>query len=153
MSEISPRTIAQLQAIARKLRDDPNYMAWILAAYQKFENLTDNQLRIKLGTNEHMLARLALCKRPSPNSPNFQVQINQIAEYSNIGKLTLVNIIRHVDALTALSNQWVGEDREADTNQHLPVQRGLLAASRDKSESETSQSEKPEDNCEEGKDE
>jgi hypothetical protein len=153
MSELSPRTITQLQAIARKLRDDPEYMAWILAAYQKFENLTDTQLRNKLGTNEHMFARLALCKRPLPNSPDFQVQINQIAEYSNIDNLTLVNMIRHVDALTALSNQWVGEDRKADSAQDLPAQPGLMAATRDKSDPETSQSEKSEDNSEEGNDE
>ena len=148
MSELSPRTITQLQAIARKLRDDPEYMAWILAAYQKLENLTDTQLRNKLGTNEHMLARLSLCKRPLPNSPDFQVQINQIVEYSNIDKLTLVNIIRLVDALTAFSSQGSVEDQEAASTHHLTAQRGLLAATRDKSDSETSQSENPEDDCE-----
>lgn len=152
MSELSPRTIEQLQAMARKLRDDPSFMAWVLAAYQKYKNVTDAQLRKNLGANEHVLARLALCKRPLANSLAFRDDITQVAEYTNIDKMILLNIVRYVGALTAFADHEIGEEREVDSNQR-PVQRGLMAATRDKSEPETSQSEKPETDREEGNDE
>jgi hypothetical protein len=128
-------SLTVLSALARRLRRDPRYMAYVLAAYQDQEGLTDEELTHELGTLPELAVRLALCKRPSSSSPNFTEQVRDLADYTLTDAARLTSILRQVDALEGLS-EWVAvstapQDEEGESDHVLS---GLLAAARDRVE-------------------
>lgn len=102
---LSERTLRQIQNMARKLEDNPSYMAWIIVKFQKQEKLSMLKLVNLLGTNEESLAVLALCKRPDSNSSEFGKQIRQISEHTSIDPLILARLIRQTESVTALEGK------------------------------------------------
>jgi hypothetical protein len=75
-----------------------------------------------------MLFRLALCKYPDSESTSFISQVKQIASYTSIELDLLVNLIRQVESLEALSNRPT-----PDLSENLAAQRPMVfAAARDK---------------------
>jgi hypothetical protein len=102
---LSERTLRQIQNMARKLQDNPSYMAWIIVKFQKQEKLTTLNLVNLLGANEESLAKLALCKRPDSNSSEFSKQIRQISEHTSIDPLILARLIRQSESVTALAGK------------------------------------------------
>lgn len=128
-------SLAALATLARRLRHDPRYMSYVLAAYQTQEHLTDDELARELGTLPALVVRLALCKRPASSSPQFAEQVRQIAGYTLTDAARLANILRQVDGLERLSRRTAAfaapEDTEAEISHPLS---GLLAAARDRIE-------------------
>lgn len=128
MSNLSPRTLEQLKSLAERLERDHRYMSWALTRYQAEEKLSDIKLAEIFRTTPEMLLRLALCKYPDPESTSFISQVKQIASYTNIELTSLVNLIRQVESLEALSNQPT-----PDLSENLALQRPMVfAAARDK---------------------
>lgn len=128
MSKTPPPNTDQLRLLAAKLKENHDFLAWVLSIYQQKEHIDDEWLIAYLKTTPEMLVRLALCKRPDPNSSAFASQIREISTYTNIIPSDLANIIRQVDALEFLSKI---PNRES----HQTIGRlatGLLAAARDK---------------------
>jgi hypothetical protein len=123
-STLSDRTLQQRQIMARKLQDNPSYMAWIISKFQRQEKLSSQKLVSLLGANEESLAKLALCKRPDSNSGEFRKQILQISEHTAIDPLTLVKLIRQSESVTALAG-----NRSANLESNaIASQLGLVAA-------------------------
>lgn len=132
---MSSNVSRQMSSLARRLRDNPNFMARVLAGYQEQERLGDDALAEHLHTTPTALARLALCKRPDSSSPQFADQVRQIATYTNIDAAQLANMVRQVDSLEKLSElPRIYAPEEADALQG-GLQPGLLAVARDRSES------------------
>jgi hypothetical protein len=131
MNDIQPRTLKQLRLLADGLKENPDYMAWVFASYQKIEKLSEAQLIQALGTSPAGYARILLCKRPLADSQNFASQMKQIADYSGADPSSLANIIRQVDAVQALYSK--PEDLAEAEGNSLPkyVKGGILAAARD----------------------
>jgi hypothetical protein len=123
------RTLHQLKLMMTKLQDDPRTMAWIISMYQKQERLSWEKISDILRTTEDALVRLALCKRPNPNSSDFSQQVAQLAQYANIDLALLTNMIRQVESVTVLS-------RKDDTGGVIGQTSARLgfSAARDKSE-------------------
>ncbi len=136
---LSDRTLHQLQTMAKKLQDNPSYMAWIISVYQKQERLSLQNLLNILGTNEETLAKLALCKRPDSNSSEFSKQVQQISSYTHIASLTLAKLIRQSESVTALTGRHSENTELGISAAHLG-----LAAARDRTTEEGSE-EHPED--------
>jgi hypothetical protein len=132
MNDIQPRTLRQLRLLADRLKEDPDYMAWVFANYQKIEKLSEAQLMQALGTSPAGYARISLCKRPLADSQDFASQMKQIADYSDTDPSLLANIIRQVDAVQALHSK--PEDLTEAEGTSLPeyLQGGVLAAARDR---------------------
>ena len=104
--------------MARKLQDNPSYMAWIIFKFQKQEKLSMLNLVNILGANEESLAKLALCKRPDSNSSEFGKQIRQISEHTSIDPLILARLIRQSESVTALGgNRSVNPELKARASQ------------------------------------
>src|SRR5260221_10256027 len=103
-NDIDTRTLHQLQLMMTKLQDNPAYMVWIIRAYQKQEKFSTNKLIEVLQTTEEILAKLALCKRPDTNSKDFSKQVKQLSEYTKIDSLLLMEMIRRVESVMAISN-------------------------------------------------
>lgn len=86
-----------LRAMAGKLSNNAEFMAFALAVYQQQEGLDDSALAKKLQTLPDMLVRLALCKRPSAHSTEFAEQVRELSDYTLIDERLLAEVIRMAD--------------------------------------------------------
>jgi hypothetical protein len=121
--------------LAAGLENDTAFMAHVLARYRQFEGLDQTTLAEELGIPLFLLARLALCRRPDADSPNFIDEVNEIADFVLADEMKLIRIIREVDSLTALDNRANNlETEEAVLENRFAA--GILAAARDRSEDE-----------------
>src|SRR5437763_4666569 len=125
-------TIAKL---ARRLRSDARFMSYVLAEYQKQENLTAEELVRELGTLPPLVERLALCKRPASSSMQFAEEVREIADYTLTDEAQLARILRQVDGLEKLAERHsvLAQSESEEQSSHSFV--GLLAAARDREES------------------
>ncbi len=78
------------------------FIASALEDYRKMEGLDEAQLADYLHCTSSDLARLALCRRPKPESPKFKDEVRAIARHTGIDAGRLMKLLRHVDALGAL---------------------------------------------------
>ena len=130
----SQEPFAALAALARRLRNDPRYMSYVLAVYQQQEDLMDEDLAQELGTLPSLVSRLAVCKRPDSSSAQFAEQVRELADYTLIDEAQLASVLRQVDAFEKLAGRpaaltTLGLEKETG---HSPT--GLLAAARDRYE-------------------
>lgn len=129
-----PPANKQLAKLAHRLRDNPTFMASILATYQQQERLSDDALAAQLQTTPEMVVRLALCKRPDASSPQFADQVRQIATYTNGDAGQLAHLVRRVDSLLKLAQKPKPSQSEEITAQRKQLYHGLMAAARDRIE-------------------
>lgn len=128
-----------LKALARKLRGNPRYLAYVLDAYRRQESLSDEELAETLGTLPELVVRLETCLRPDADSPRFAEQVSELADFSLTDEAQLAGILRQVDSLEKLAElPYAAAEVEgrADAPSGLKLS-GLLAAARDR-EDETS---------------
>src|SRR5712692_9972448 len=125
--DLSADEARQLAILAQRLAEHPDFMASVLRAYRQQENLSDEAFAAYLRTNTAMLVRLALCKRPKSNSPQFAQQVRQIAEYTQTDTAALAMIVRQVESLEALQTRPAPE-ASANEQRVAPRRSGLLAA-------------------------
>lgn len=129
-------TKKSLTAFARRLRNDPQFMAYVLVAYQTQEGLDVEGLAQLLGIWPEMLTRLGLCRRPSADTLLFAEQVRAIADYTMTDEAQLANIIRQVDSLEKLTQRPASLAVSDTESQMVTSLTGLLAAARDRDESE-----------------
>lgn len=84
--------------LAAELEDDAAFMSHVLARYSQIENLDKEALAVELGIPLFLFARLALCKRPDTDSPNFVNEISEIADYVPMDETRLIQIVRRVNS-------------------------------------------------------
>jgi hypothetical protein len=137
-----------LSALARKLRRDPRYMAYVLTAYQQQENLSDEELAETLGTLPELIVRLSLCRRPAPSASQFAAEVRELADFTLTDESLLANILRQVDGLERLATIAATSTEEAQAETRSgPLLTGLLAAARDHEEETGEQAERNESPC------
>jgi hypothetical protein len=136
-----------LSSLAFRLRRDPRYMAYALAAYQRQENLSDEELAETLSVLPELVVRLALCRRPAASAPQFAEQVRELADFTLTDEAQLAGILRQVDGLEKLAALPVtAPDAEAQAEIQTGLSlTGLLAAARDHEEAvdEQAQLDKP----------
>jgi hypothetical protein len=123
-----------LKSLARKLRGNPRYMAYVLEAYRRQESLSDKELAETLGILPELVVRLETCLRPDADSPRFAEQVSELADFSLTDEAQLAGILRQVDSLEKLdelpdATAEAGARDNARLGLNLP---GLLAAARDR---------------------
>jgi hypothetical protein len=118
--------------LARRIIQMPEFFGAVLYRFRQQENLTEQDVLHQLRTKPAMLARLALCRLPNSNSPEFLAQMQQIAAFTKINVELLISLLRQVEAVDALSrpHNMVRLDRPNETTSSLGS--GLLAAARDR---------------------
>jgi hypothetical protein len=122
--------------LLKRLRENPDYMAYVLARYQEQEGISDENLAAALGTLPHLAIRLALCRKPDAGATNFAARVREIADYTLMDESVLANIIRQVSSLQALSTA---------------PERQLLSAARDRGDAGPDRESPAETNKPEGK--
>src|SRR5947207_3141109 len=123
-----------LAALARRLRNDPRYMAYVLAVYQRQEDLMDDELIQELGTLPTLVVRLAICKRPDSSSSQFAEQVRELADYTLSDATQLASILRQVDAIEKLAGRPALLSKVELEKETGHSSTGLLAAARDRYE-------------------
>lgn len=106
-----------IDALARRVLDDPAFLGQALAAYARAERLDDGELAARLGCDRDALAPLRLCLRPRAES--FAADVDAIAARFGADPAAVAAAVRLADALAVLRQPGVGE-------------RGHLMAARDR---------------------
>jgi hypothetical protein len=120
-----------LEVFASKLAAEPEYMAWVLAAFSTQEELhTLDEIAERLSIGRSSLTRLAMCKRHRPDVEDFNVWLHKVASFVGVDAKELAFITRQVEFF-----ETANALPSADFNQ-------LLAAARDRTSAERKQTPK-----------
>jgi hypothetical protein len=90
---------SRLDRLARRVEDDPAFMASVLAIYARSEGMDDAALARALGCSADQLASLRLCFRPRSEPAYFRRDVQEIAAYFGIEPEVLAAIVRRADSL------------------------------------------------------
>jgi hypothetical protein len=88
-----------LERLARRVRDDPRFLALVLAFYAESERLDDAALAARLGCPPENLPMLRLCRAPDPAPAVFQTDIARIAARFGADPDTLAAAVRRGEVL------------------------------------------------------
>lgn len=99
---MNPNANSTLHLLAEKLRDDPDFMAFILDQFCKQEGISVLELPESLGIMPEMVTRLALCRKPNPDTVDFARSVREIADYTFADEAVLANVIRRVSSIHSL---------------------------------------------------
>ena len=108
----------RINALARRLETEGDFLASALAIYARAENLGDEDLAKRLGCEPAQLAAIRLCRMPRDARPYFQRDIERIAAEFHIDALVLATAVR-------LANSLVKLDPEQDSAGSLIAARDL----------------------------
>ena len=121
----------RIDALARRVRHDPFFLASALADYARTEQLDEGGLASRLGCSLDDLGPLRLCRRPRSDPALFRQDVAAIAARFKVNGDVIAEAVRRADAIAAM--------------QQTPAQgHGLLMAARDRHEAESAR-EEPED--------
>lgn len=129
-----------LRHAARRASQHPFFLAAYLEAFRSQREMQEADLALFLGCAPDMLPKLALCRRPNPETQQFRSDVHHIARAFGIQPERLAQLIREVDALQAL--------RKASPASGQLSTHGLLMAARDL-EAESSAREEAENSADE----
>ncbi|MCP3064885.1 hypothetical protein LXT21_39550 [Myxococcus sp. K38C18041901] len=90
-----------LDRAARRGRSEPWSMAYTFEQYQRIEGISEDTLAEEFQCTRETLHWMSLCRRPEGNS--FSEQCTAIAQKFGVDRLTLMKVIRQVDAINAFS--------------------------------------------------
>lgn len=91
-----------LEALARRVANDPFFLASVLAAYARSEHLDDAGLAETLGCSAAVLTALRLCRAPRPAPRAFQQDVDRLAERFGVDADRLAEVVRYGQALPRL---------------------------------------------------
>lgn len=92
----------RIEALARRVADDPFFLASALAAYARAEELSDVELARRLGCLPTQLDAIRLCRRPRSAPAQFQQDVGRIAAAFQIDGGVIAEAVRLAEALQAL---------------------------------------------------
>jgi hypothetical protein len=121
----------RIAALARRVEDDPFFLAAALSAYARAEGLGDVQLAQRLGCTPAQLDALRLCRKPRSSVKEFQHDVERIAAAFQIDATVIAEAVRLADALRALRQAredsgylMAARDREAEAARDEPGEPG-----------------------------
>jgi hypothetical protein len=108
----------RIDAFARRLRNDPTFLAAAMEDYARSEGLDGAGLATRLRIPAATLGPLGLCRRPT--GERFAHDLHTIADRFGVDETLLAEVVRRSDALRTL--------RSGQT----AAQGGMVAAARDR---------------------
>jgi hypothetical protein len=88
--------------LAKRLGDDPAYIAWLIQLILEISPQTWEELAARLALSPRQLAMLALCRRPSEQK--FADEVRQIAAYVEMDVFKLAAFLREWETLDTFRN-------------------------------------------------
>jgi hypothetical protein len=95
----------RLDALARRLEGEREFLASALATYAGAENLSDDDLAGRLGCDPAQLAALRLCRMPRAAPAEFRQDIDRIADAFQVDALVLAEAVRLASSLAAFKQR------------------------------------------------
>jgi len=92
----------RINALARRLETESDFLASALATYARAENLGDEDLAGRLGCKPAQLAAIRLCRMPRDAQPFIRQDIERIAGEFQIDPLVLAAAVRLANSLVKL---------------------------------------------------
>src|SRR6516164_9930156 len=92
-----------LEHLARRLEDDPFFLACPLTRYALSEGLDDAGLARAFGCSRQALVQVRLCRAPAAEDPRFRDHLAHIARKFAVDGDVLVEAVRRGQALFAFS--------------------------------------------------
>jgi hypothetical protein len=92
----------RIEALARRVRANPAFLASALAAYARSERLDEQGLAAALGCGVVVLPLLELCRRPRPEPALFARDVRAIAARFGVDAPVLAAAVRRSDVLDGL---------------------------------------------------
>jgi hypothetical protein len=90
-----------LERLARRVREDPLFVAAPLALFAESQRLDDAALAARLGCEVSVLTPLRLCRNPQPQPPYFGRDVDRIAQHCGVDADALAEALRLGQALLA----------------------------------------------------
>ena len=118
-----------LEALAKRAEGDPFFLASVLAAYVRGEDLDDAGLAAALNCPVERLTELRLCRAPRADPAGFRQDIDRIAEVFGVDADRLAEVVRYGQVLPHM--------------QGGPPSRGFLLAARDGEAEDIPEEEEP----------
>lgn len=121
------RNKTQLEIVriaAERAASEPTFFGHVLREYCAMFGLDLPSLATKLGCNIHDMTRLALCRKPDFDAPQWHEDLEKIAHFVHVDYQLLLQLLREVDTLTAMRAV------PAASTTYPGDQAGLLAAAR-----------------------
>ena len=88
-----------LEHLARRLVDDPFFVACPLTLYANSEGLDDESLASRLGCTEEAFTSMCLCRAPAGEAESFSDDIERIAAKFSVDADLLAEAIRRGQAI------------------------------------------------------
>jgi hypothetical protein len=88
-----------LEKLARRLENDPFFLACPLKLYQKSEGLSEDTLASGLKCSKEALLSVRLCRAPGGQEDSFQDDIEHIAKRFSVDAGALAEAVRRGQAL------------------------------------------------------
>jgi hypothetical protein len=88
-----------LEHLARRLKDDPFFLACPLLLYATSEGLDEDSLAFRLRCSKADFALVCLCRAPAGDSDSFPDDIERIAEKFSVDADVLADAIRRGQAI------------------------------------------------------
>ena len=95
----------RINALARRLDTESDFLASALAAYARSEHLSDEDLARRLGCETSRLPAIRLCRMPRSAAAHFRQDVERIAEAFQIDALVLAEAVRLANSLAKLDSR------------------------------------------------
>ena len=94
--------IDPMERLAARVANDPFFLAFAFATFQRGSKMDDRALCEKLGCDLAALARLRLCRMPAEAAPAFWQDVTRIANHFAIDADELAGIVRLAQGIVRL---------------------------------------------------
>lgn len=94
----------RVEALARRVEGDPDFLASTLAAYARAEGLSDAELAKRLRCLPTQLSAIRLCRTPRSAPAQFQQDVDRIAAAFQIDVGVIAEAVRLAEALQVLGD-------------------------------------------------
>ena len=101
----------QLNALAKRVDDDPFFLACALRLYAEFEQMNPAKLAATLGCAEETLTCVQLCRMPAEDASGFQRDVDAIAARFGLRAEALAEAVRRGQVLLRLRSANDGSAR------------------------------------------
>jgi hypothetical protein len=114
------RLTKMARLLAQRFEGDEATLAWLFARWRELTGGTDADIAARLGCDETLVPRIAICSRPRAGL--FREDVESVAGHFEIAARPLADLVREVETLLRFQPRD-GQGRRAA---------GLLAAARDR---------------------
>ena len=98
-----------LESLARRVEDDPFFLAPLVALYARSEGLDDAGVAAALGCPPAALTDVRLCRAPRPEPAGFREDVARIAGHFGLDPGRLAEVVRRGQAIQRARGAAVAE--------------------------------------------